>query len=278
MPVALADACARLVGRAPFLALGDTGGGYRLAGRGPRLVVVLPGILGPADALAALAEALDGEARTAFVTWPRAASWPDLHAWLRALAEREGGGLPVSVYGGSFGGLVAQAWLREQPAAIGDMVISGTGPAEPARAERNRRALRWMRRVPIPVWRLLLRVAVRQSTSRTPDAAAWRAFYRPAVDRLTWTDLDSRYRIAIDIDRLGPPSPADLARWRGRLLVLEGGRDRVARGPARTALRAVYAEAAFQVFETAGHGLALEEPEAWLAAVSGFLGASPPRT
>ncbi|MGD9906039.1 MAG: alpha/beta fold hydrolase [Vicinamibacterales bacterium] len=269
--MSLTTACARAVHDAPLRPLpGGHGGGYRLIGRGPRLLVVLPGIVGPADALAALGEALADDYQTCLVHYPAA---PSLDALLAALdaVRREHGVGPAAVCGGSFGALVAQAWLARDPAALSDLVISGAGPPDPARAARNARLLPWMARLPIPLWRLLLRGAVRGATTRTPERASWRRFYGEAIAGLTWADLESRYHIAIGVDRGGPPSAAALAAWRGRLLVIEGGRDGVAGDRVRAALAEVYPAARFHRIDDAGHGLALDQPEAWLRVTTAFL-------
>lgn len=259
------------VASAPLVTIGaEPTGGYRATGeRGRRLLVVLPGLVGPADAVASLAVALGPSWRVCAVTYPRVTSIDALVTWLERLRAQEGDGR-ASVYGGSFGGLIAQAWLRAHPEAIDDVVLSGTGPPEPARATRNARAMRWMRRLPMPLWRGLLRLAVRLSTTRASDRAYWRRFYGDAIDALTWPDLESRYRIAIGVDGGGVPSADVLRHWNGRMLVLEGSRDRVAHGRVRAALRATYQKAMFHTFDGAGHAPALERPEEWLRVVCAF--------
>lgn len=255
---------------APLVTIDDEAtGGYRATGERGRLLVVLPGLVGPADAVASLAIALGPGWRVCAVTYPRVDSSDALVDWLERLRAREGGGR-ASVYGGSFGGLVAQAWLRTHPEAIGDLVLSGVGPPDLARAAKNTRAMRWMRRLPMPLWRAFLRLAVRVSTNRAADRAYWRLFYGEAIDALTWPDLESRYRISLGVDEGGTPSADTLARWSGRLLMLEGGRDRVARASVREALRTTYAGARVHTFPTVGHAAALEVPGEWLAVVTGF--------
>jgi pimeloyl-ACP methyl ester carboxylesterase len=270
MPSPLAAAYDRLRQQAPWVPLGADGGGVRRVGRGRAHLVVLPGLVGSADPLAALGEALAETHETVFVTYPRVADLPALLAWLEGLREHLGGE-PVSVYGGSFGGLIAQAWLRHAPASVADVVVSGVGPPEAARGVKNARLLPWFARVPMPVWRRLLGLAVRLSTSRAPDREVWRAAYGDDVAQLAWRDLAWRYRVSIAIDRAGPPADADLRAWHGQMLVLEGTRDRVARGPQRAALRAAYPRATFHEFAGAGHGMALEQPDEWLRVVTAFL-------
>lgn len=248
----------------------ETSGGYRAAGTRGALLVILPGLVGPADVVASLASELGVEWRVCAVTYPRVDSISALIQWLERLRLDEGGGR-AAVYGGSFGGLVAQAWLRACPEAVGDVVLSGTGPPEAARATKNRRAMAWMRRLPMPMWRRLLRVAVFASTIRAEDRRHWRRFYGAAIADLTWPDLESRYRISIGVDEDGPPTTGALARWPGRMLILEGARDRVARRRVREALRETYPRASFHSFAEAGHAPALERPAEWLRVVAEFL-------
>jgi pimeloyl-ACP methyl ester carboxylesterase len=134
----------------------------------------------------------------------------------------------------------------------------------------NSRALTWMRRLPMPALGALVRLAVRGATRRAVDRAAWRAYYGRAIQALRWDDIASRYQISIDVDSAGPPGRDALNRWSGRMLAIEGSRDRVARSRVRAALRTTYPDARFHVFEGAGHGPALERPEEWLRVVSSF--------
>ena len=136
---------------------------------------------------------------------------------------------------------------------------------------KNARLVPWMARLPFGVWRAVLRLGVRLSTKRAPERDYWRAYYGQAIAALRWPELESRYRIAIDVDRAGPPAPAAVAAWAGRMLVLEGAHDAVANAKSRAALRAVFPEAQFHEFADAGHGLALDQPEAWLQRVTEFL-------
>jgi pimeloyl-ACP methyl ester carboxylesterase len=126
----------QLTASAPLQTVGsDASGAYRASGAGARLLIVLPGLVGPADALASLAFALGTGWRTIFVTYPRATSLAGLVEWLEAVRAREGGTV-APVYGGSFGGLVTQAWLAAHPDSIGDVVLSGTGPPDANRPFR----------------------------------------------------------------------------------------------------------------------------------------------
>ena len=265
------DACARVVRDAPLLPfVGPDGGGYRAIGHGSRLLVMLPGIVGPADALAGLGEVLAADYRTCLVHYPAAPSLDALIAALEAMRAREGRG-PTAVCGGSFGALVAQAWLARAPGSFGPLVLSGAGPAVPrARRRTPARCRGWRGCRCRPGGRCYgrrcgCRPVVRRSAP-TGESSTDRRSRRSAGP-----SSESRYRIAIDVDRAGPPSPAVVAAWGGRMLVVEGGRDTVANAKARAALRAVFPGAQFHAFPEAGHGLALDQPDEWLRIVAGFL-------
>jgi pimeloyl-ACP methyl ester carboxylesterase len=267
----LGEACARVARESPLVPFAEAGGGgYRVVGSGASLLVVLPGIVGSADALAGLGYELAATHRTCLVHYPSVPSLDALLTSLDAMCAREGGGV-VSVYGGSFGALVAQAWLSRRPDAFTALVLSGAGPPDAARAAKNARLLPWMARLPMPAWRTLLRLAVRLSIAKTPERDVWRAFYGAAIEALRWPDLESRYTVSIGVDQSRPALDAAVAGWPGRVLVLEGARDAVASARHRAALRAVFPAARFHAFADAGHGLALEQPEAWLRVVSDFL-------
>jgi pimeloyl-ACP methyl ester carboxylesterase len=267
----LGAACARVARESPLVPFdGKGGGGYRVVGEGASVLVVLPGIVGSADALAGLGYDLASTHRTCLVHYPTVPSLDALLASLDAMRTREGGGA-VSVCGGSFGALVAQAWLSRRPEAFSALVLSGAGPPDAARAVKNARLLPWMARLPMPAWRALLRLAVRLSIAKAPERDVWRSFYGAAIAALRWPDLESRYRVSIGVDQSGPALDAAVTGWPGRVLVLEGVRDAVASARHRAALRAVFPAARFHVFADAGHGLALEQPEAWLRVVTDFL-------
>jgi pimeloyl-ACP methyl ester carboxylesterase len=64
---------------------------------------------------------------------------------------------------------------------------------------------------------------------------------------------------------------AGLADWPEEILVLAGSEDRVASVASLDGLRAAYPRARVDTLEGAGHGLSLERPDEWRAAVADFL-------
>ena len=81
----------------------------------------------------------------------------------------------ADILGGSFGGLIAQAFLQRFPQHTRRVVLSATGSAKPDRAASNEK---FARVLPVGVARVLLRAIVRASLRAvTDDRAFWRDFY-----------------------------------------------------------------------------------------------------
>jgi pimeloyl-ACP methyl ester carboxylesterase len=244
---------------------------YVAVGAGRQGLLLLPGAAGGGEAYLRLVPELQDRHRLLMIRYPAVDGLDAMLAGLEAIVAAEGVRTADAI-GGSFGGLVAQAFLRRFPARTGRVVLSGTGPAEPRRAASNERWLPVARAVPMGLVHLALRLAVSRVLRNVQEEPEfWRGFYRRAIDAMTREDLLSRYRVSMDFDRAGPPTPGELAGWPGELLVLHGGRDSVAAGAGGDALAAAYPRATLHTFPDAGHGLLLERPRAWVEAVKGFL-------
>ncbi len=244
---------------------------YLTAGDGERGLLVLPGALAGAEVVLDRFVAAARGRRVVLLRYARVATVAEVLAAIEAVLTAEGLDR-VAVYGGSFGGLVAQCLVRQAPARVSGLVLAGSAPPDPARAARNERWLGRLRRVPFGVLRGLLGLVVRLSLRRAGAlrAPALAAFRRELVG-FGWADLASLYRLAIDYDAHSRFAPGDLATWPGRVLVLEGERDRIARAASRAALLALYPRAEHHAFAGAGHGAFFTHPAEWQQAVGEFL-------
>jgi maspardin len=246
---------------------------YRAAGTGPRGLLLLPGAVGDADAYFTLEPLLRSTHKLIAIAYPRVETLTALLDGLLYILDREGID-STDVVGGSFGGMVAQAFLRRFPQRTGRVVLSATGPASPARAVSNQKFARIVGRLPMGVSRALLRAIVRVSLRPVSgERPFWRAFYFRAIARLSREELVARYALSADIDRHGPPSPAGLQEWTGALLILEGDADKIAHGRARESLKSLYPGARVHTFPGAGHSISAERRDEWAAAIAAFLNA-----
>lgn len=243
---------------------------YWRAGNGPETLLILPGALGGGELVPELARALAGSYRVLLVEYPPVASMDALLAGVVAILEEEGVDR-CAVLGGSFGGAVAQCLLRRHPERVSRLILSGTVGPDPARASSNRRFMRLLPYLPMPLLRGLLRGVIRLLLRRSPRRRELGAYYRSQVRQLCREDLESRYRLGIDYDEGWSFDPADLAGWDGEVLILEGSADKVARRISRDRLRSLYPGAACHAFEGVGHGASAIQPEAFREVVTRFL-------
>ena len=252
---------------------------YRVAGTGPQGLLMLPGAVGDGEAYFTLAPLLSDTHTLIAIAYPPIGSLTHVLDGLRHILEREGLD-STDILGGSFGGLIAQAFLRRFPQRTRRVVLSATGPAKPERAATNEKFARLMARLPMGVSRVLLRTIVRASLRPvTTDRAFWRRFYFDAIAALTRDDLVARYALSADVDRHGPPSPAGLQEWTGlsrasssgEALILEGDADKIAHAGARDSLRSLFPGARVHAFPGAGHAISAERRDEWAAAIAAFL-------
>ena len=244
---------------------------YRVAGDGVQGLLLLPGAVGDGDAYFTLGPLLSRTHTLIAIAYPAVDSLTRLLDGLRYILDREGIA-STDIVGGSFGGLVAQAFLRRFPRQTRRVVLSATGTAKPLRAVSNQKFARAMGLLPIGVTRTLLRTIVRVSLKPvTGDRAFWRAFYCGAIAALSRDELVARYALSADVDRHGPPSPAGLQEWTGAVLILEGDADTIAHAGARDSLKSLYPGARVQTFPGAGHAISAERRDEWAATIAAFL-------
>jgi pimeloyl-ACP methyl ester carboxylesterase len=244
---------------------------YRATGSGTQGLLLLPGAVGNGEAFFTLTPFLVETHRLLAIAYPQVDSLARLLDGLRAILDREGLE-STDIVGGSFGGLVAQAFLRRFPQRTRRIVLSASGPAKVERAASNAKWSRRIGRLPIGVSRVLLRAIVRAALKPvTVDREFWAGFYRRAIDAVSRDELVARYALSADIDRHGPPSLAALPEWRGAILILEGDADRISRGSSRQALRSLFPDAQVKTFAGAGHAISIERRDDWTAAVTRFL-------
>lgn len=244
---------------------------YRVAAGGQQGLLLLPGAVGDGDAYFTLAPLLSSTHTLIAIAYPRVDSLTHLLDGLRYILDRERLD-STDILGGSFGGLIAQAFLRRFPQRTRRVVLSATGAAKPERAASNEKWARLMGRLPIGVTRALLRTIARASLRPvTIDRAFWRAFYFEAIAALSRDELAARYALSADVDRHGPPSPAGLLEWTGSVLMLEGDADRIAHSGARDSLRSLFPGARVHTFPAAGHAISAQCRDQWAAEIAAFL-------
>jgi pimeloyl-ACP methyl ester carboxylesterase len=125
---------------------------YVTGGRGEQTVLLFHGAVGGAETMQWLAAAFEDEYRTITPTVADVSTLEEVCDAVSAILDREHVGRAI-VFGGSFGGLVAQAFFKRRRAQVQDLVLLSTGAPSPAVGARTAWTTRLMRLLPFRLMR-----------------------------------------------------------------------------------------------------------------------------
>jgi pimeloyl-ACP methyl ester carboxylesterase len=219
-----------------------------------------------------LFEALEPHFRVISPAYPPVRTMGSLMDGLAAVLDAEGVD-GADLFGSSFGGFVAQCFVRRHPERVRSLVLANTGAPGAS---------------PLPGLPLLVRLfgLLPEGALRRMTAWNWRrwfvappeerAFWYGLIDEILATRLSKRDLIGaleemLDFGRNYRFEPNDLAGWPGRILVIESEHDRAFSSEARAELRALYPRASVRTFADAGHAVMVARPAEYIAAVRSFL-------
>jgi pimeloyl-ACP methyl ester carboxylesterase len=245
---------------------------YLVGGQGERPHLLPAGGTRVPDMYLLLFEALEPVFRIVAPAYLPVPTMAALVAGVAAVLDAEGIG-QADVLGSSFGGFVAQCFVRRHPARVRRLVLANTGVPGSS---------------PLPGLGLLVRVFARLPEGLVRRATGWnwrrwfkvppgqRAFWLGLLDellatRLTKADLVSALEEMQDYATRYRFAPRDLAAWPGRVLLIESAHDEAFPPAARAALRALYPQARVRTFAGGGHAVMVTDPVEHVAAVRAFL-------
>ena len=244
---------------------------YITAGGGDEALLLLPGALGVPDLNW---QHITHFARRYRVISPSYASVKRMDALVDDIAgilQREGIER-AHVVGGSYGGFVAQVFVRRHPDMTASLVLSHTLPPDPAGGEQLKKMLCWLSLMPMGLLRWMVVKRLRTLLpEKTPDTALLHAFFNEmARYRITKKELINSYWRVVDFNLSGF-TPQDLADWPGRVLLIMADDDPATPKPVRAAMQALYPEAKVRMFHGTGHVASLLKRDEYLAVIERFI-------
>ncbi len=178
------------------------------------------------------------------------------------------------VQGGSYGGFVAQIFVRRYPAMTASLVLSHTQPTYPddEGTVKLQRMLRWMKVLPTGALRWAMNLSLgKLMPQKTPDVALPFAIYAELLGvRLTKAHLLSILARTVDYES-HRFTPDDLADWPGRILIMMTENDRTTPESVRVDFKRIYPEAQVHLFEGTGHATSWEQADEYRAVINEFL-------
>ncbi|HWM93754.1 MAG TPA: alpha/beta hydrolase [Thermoanaerobaculia bacterium] len=243
---------------------------YIAAGRGERALLLLPGALAVADSTWLTLPHFEERFRVIAPTYAPVLTMAELADGIAGILDREGI-QKAAVSGGSYGGLVAQVFVRRHPERTERLILSHTSLPDADRARPMQWALRLLRWMPEGLIRSIFRKRLLGLLPRAPETAEFRAYTEEVTRRATKREILALFWRGADFLVHYHLRPGDLAGWPGRVLLLMSDDDPVTPEPARKALQALYPKAEVHVFSGSGHATALLQPEKLYEVMDRFL-------
>lgn len=245
---------------------------YIVGGQGERVVLLLPGSQVP-DVFFIPIRKLEADSRVIVPAYPAVPTMRELVEGVTAILDAEG--LEhVDVIGSSFGGYIAQCFVRTHPERVERLILAATGVRHfvswaPSLFLLARlmsilpaRAVRFM------IWRLW-------STLFTPPATQW-TFWRELMQeiltrQLTKANFVSETEAIADFSAHHHFRSGDLAAWSGKILIMESERDEAYSPANRARTRDVYPQAHVHTIRNATHSAIVTHTEEYIRTMREFL-------
>jgi pimeloyl-ACP methyl ester carboxylesterase len=249
--------------RRRLLQVDGIGWRYVVNERDAPALLLLTGALGEADFGSELMTRLAREFRIVAPDYPPIGELDALIRGLAAILDAEGI-VAAHVLGGSFGGLVAQAFARQRPEQVRSLILSHTGA--PRRVRGGQVAVALLKVIPSRLLRSLFRRRVRPAV--TQAGPEWIERFEAVLARIGRREIVARMSIALDAHRHCAEAMPDADR---PTLIIHSDDDPLISAADLAALRALYPLAAVRTFHGTGHLTALLRPDAFAGAVAGFI-------
>jgi len=245
---------------------------YIVAGQEGETILLLPGALGTGEG--AWQHILRLE-RKYHVISPSYAAVPTMAELVDGIVQilKLEGVSSAHVLGGSYGGLVAQVFVRRHPEQTKSLVLSHTLLPDPVRGKKIKSVVRLLRVLPMPVVRALFRKRMSSLLPKDHDEAGFsNAYFEETVRyRLTKRSLINSYRRVLDFDTRYVFLPQDLVQWPGKILLMMSDDDPATPLDVREAMMKQYSSADVHTFSGTGHAAAILEQDEYLSVFEQFL-------
>lgn len=184
----------------------------------------------------------------------------------------------VHVIGGSYGGLVAQYFVRLYPAKACSLVLSHTFLMTPKFELPLKIAGKLFSALPRSLFVPLLRLRLNKMLITTlrrrkhPELEFWRAYLNEAVasDRFKEVAIHQN-RCLLELARQPKFEADDLKGWGGKILIIDSEDDPAIGAKDRALLRNTYPQAERRTFRDAGHASSILKREEVFATIRRFL-------
>lgn len=245
---------------------------YDIGADNNHIILWLVGGLRMADAAFRSIPLMKDDFRIIAPSYPPVDTMAELADGLNAIIKAEGI-KKCSLLAGSFGGMVAQIFVRRHPKKLDKLILSTTTAPDSDHAERYQQQHDMITASPDD---LVMETAKSQMygmiSPPESEAQFWKAYLDELYSvRLKKVDLISTYKCIIDYMSNYEFTPNDLKDWHGDILILDSDDDKVFDSSAREHVNDLYPQAHSHTFSNAGHSPASSQRDVYFEIVRKFL-------
>ena len=258
------------------LPVGNTNWEYISCGQGEQALLSLPGALAVAESTFPLITAFENEYRIIAPSYALSLTMAGLCDGIARILEAEGVE-QVHLLGGSYGGLVAQYFVRKYPDRVLSLTLSHTFVLSARYAKPLWIAGKLFPLLPrslfVPILRLRLNKMLLSTlcAARHPEAEFWRAYLNEAIaSELLKEVFVHQNRCLLDCAQQPEFTPNDLKQWLGKVLIIESDDDPAVRSRDRALLRSTYPQAQVHTFHNAGHASSIIRRKETVSVIRNF--------
>jgi pimeloyl-ACP methyl ester carboxylesterase len=250
---------------------------YISCGRGEQTMLLLPGGLTTGESAFQLITAFEQEYRIVAPSYPLSLTMTGLCDGIAHILETERVN-QAHVFGGSYGGLVAQYFVRKCPDKARNLILSHTFLVTPKFETPLRIGNKLLLVFPRSLFVPLLKARFNKiflSTLRAakhPEFEFWQAYLNEALasNRLKEVPIHQN-RTLLELARQPQFTAEDLKAWRGGILIIDSDDDPAITAKYRELLRNTYPQAQKHTFHGAGHVSAIVKREEFISIIRYFL-------
>jgi pimeloyl-ACP methyl ester carboxylesterase len=250
---------------------------YISCGRGEQALLLLPGGLAVGESAFPLITAFEKEYRIIAPSYALSLTMTGLCDGIAHILDTEGVN-QAHVLGGSYGGLVAQYFVRKYPDKTRSLILSHTFLMTPKFEKPLQIADKLARVMPRSLFVPLLKLRLNKlllSTLRAakhPEFEFWRAYMNEASASKRFEEVAvHQNRVLLGLARQPQFTPEDLKAWRGRILIIDSDDDPAISAKDRELLRNTYPQAQTHTFHGAGHASSILKREEVYSIIKCFL-------
>ena len=259
------------------LIIGDTKWEYISCGQEEQTLLLLPGALSVGESMFPFISGFENDYRIIAPSYALSLNMTDLCHGLAEILEAKGI-KRAHVLGGSYGGLVAQCFVRLYPARVRSLILSHTFVLTTNLAKPLWMASKLVPALPKALFAPLLKLRLNSlllsklRAANHPEAEFWRAYMDEAIaSNLMKEVFIHQNKALLELAQQPQFTPHDLEGWPGRVLIIESDDDPACSAKDRALLRSTYPKAQVHTFRDAGHASSILKRDEVFSIIRSFL-------